>query len=238
MYYGTTTCDMLRDQSKFKKALALRKSGKSIRNIAKTLKISTSTASIWCREIQLSPQQRQLLDLKPGNRELLRNFALKRHQDKLKYHTEIFNSAKNQISKLSGNEFFLTGLALYWAEGFKNKAEGRIGFSNSDARMIKFMLNWFQKILKITSQDFILRAEFNSSHVSRQEEIEDYWSKITSVPRLQFNKPYLKETKFLRDYSNHGIYYGVLRIRIRRSSALLTKLKGYIEGLSLEYYKI
>lgn len=213
-------------------AIELRRAGKSIRNIAKTLNLSTSTASVWCRNIELTDAQKSVLALKSTNIELLRTYATKRHEDKIIRDTESFNKAKLEVSKLNKQELFLTGLALYWAEGFKNIAEGRVGFCNSDPRMIRFMMFWFRHILRIPDSDFTLRAEFNISHSARVIEIENYWAQITGIPITQFNKPYLQKSVLLRKYPNTATYYGVLRIRIRKSTHLLPRLRGWIEGLS------
>lgn len=213
-------------------ALELRKAGRSIRSIAKQLKISTSTASVWCRTIQLTEDQKLVLFSKSANTELLRNYANKKHTDKLQRYKSTFDQAKQKINKVTENELFLTGVALYWAEGFKNISEGRIGFCNSDPRMIKYMMFWFRNILKIPDSDFTLRAEFNISHTGRQKDIELYWSEITKIPLDQFNKPYLQKSMFMRIYPNTDTYYGVLRIRIRKSTHLLAKLRGWIQGLS------
>lgn len=225
---------MTRDFKKYNQARKLRQDGKSIRTISKLLKISSSSASIWCRDIKLSDDQRTKLAKKGQNVILLRKFAKERHERKLNNDKNTYSQAKKEIQKLSKNELFLIGLALYWAEGFKSKKEKQVGFCNSDPRMIKFMLNWFKDSIKISNQDFLLRAEFNITHKSRKEEIEDYWSKLTGITRVQFHKPYLQKAKQIRDYSNKGEYFGLLRIRIRRSSVLLVKLRGWIEGLSLK----
>lgn len=216
-------------------ALELRKSGKSIRSIAKKLKISTSTASIWCRNVHLTTEQKTKLSLQSINTELLRKYAHKRHEDKINRNNKIFDDAQSEINKLSINEMFLAGLALYWAEGFKNISEGRAGFCNSDPRMIKFMMFWFRNVLNIPDSDFTLRAEFNITHSERQKEIEDFWSNITQIPLAQFNKPYLQKSVLLRNYPNRDTYNGVLRIRVRRSSHLLAKFRGWIEGLNVAY---
>lgn len=39
------------------KALKLRQQGESIKKIAKKLKIAKSTISLWCRDIELTPEQ-------------------------------------------------------------------------------------------------------------------------------------------------------------------------------------
>ncbi|OGE24103.1 hypothetical protein A2688_04770 [Candidatus Daviesbacteria bacterium RIFCSPHIGHO2_01_FULL_38_8] len=226
---------MKREIIKNKKALKLRKSGLSIRSIAKELQISTSTASIWCRDIILSTEQVEKLHLKAHNTELLRGFAIKRHEEKVTRHEEIFENAKLEIQQLNKSEFFFVGLALYWAEGFKNVSEGRLGFCNSDPKMIKLIIKWFTQTLNISIDNLVLRVEINQAHASRLSEIEMHWSEIAGVPLSQFNKPFLQKTKHLRDYSKRGQYYGVLRIKVRKSLNLLVKLKGWTEGLSLAY---
>ena len=98
--------------------------------------------------------------------------------------------------------------------------------------MIKFIINWFEKALKVKREDFVLRAEFNSSHGDRTQEIQDYWSNLTGISSSQFNKPFYHHSIWLREYADRNKYFGVLRIRVRKSSELLTKMQGWIKGLS------
>lgn len=224
---------MKRDVKKYEQARELRQEGKSIRTISRTLTISSSSASIWCRDIEISKKQKEFLSKRGQNVILLRQFAQKRHESKLNNDKLIFDHAKTEIRSLKQDNLFLVGLALYWAEGFKSQKEQQVGFCNSDPRIIRMIMKWFKEISKVKEQDFTLRVEFNITHKARKEEIEDYWSKITNIPKSQFNKPYFQKAKQLRDYSNRGEYYGLLRIRVRRSAKLLVKIKGWIEGLGL-----
>lgn len=223
---------MKRDIEKYEQARKLRQEGKSIRFISKTLKISSSSASIWSRDVELSNQQKINLASKGKSVKLLRSYARKRHEDKIINNKLLFDQSKDMVEKLRPDSLFLIGVALYWAEGFKSKKEPQVGFCNSDPKMVRFIIKWFEKSLKILREDFILRAEFNITHSVRKDEIEDYWSDLTGIPKSQFNKPYLQKVKKSRDYSNQGKYYGLLRIRVRKSSQLLVKLRGWIEGLS------
>ena len=61
--------------------------------------------------------------------------------------------------------------------------------------------------------------------------IEKYWIKVTGISKTQFTKPFFQKTKWLKEYEKPNDYHGVLRIRVRRSTDLLRKVKGYIEGL-------
>lgn len=219
-------------QQEYEQALLLRKRGKSVKNIAKLLNISVSTASLWCREVKLTTQQSEKLKHRKIRIRHLRRLAKQSHLEKLKRVKKLLKESSAEIGKLTYQELFLVGLGLYWAEGFKSSKEARLGFCNSDPRMVIFMIRWFKKALKIKAEDFILRTEFNESHKDREEDIKNFWSMLTNIPLNQFEKSYYHRSTWLREYPNRETYFGLLRIRVRRSSQLLNKTKGWITGLS------
>ncbi|MBU1031815.1 hypothetical protein KKE03_02755 [Patescibacteria group bacterium] len=223
---------MKRKQIQYEKALILRRSGKSIKKIAKLLGVSVSIVSVWSREVELTEEQREKLKRRKVRIRHLRKLAKQSHLEKISRVKRLFEDAHAEIKPLTAKELFLTGLSLYWAEGFKSVKEGRLGFCNSDPRMVKFMIKWFKKTLKIKKEDFILRTEFNEAHKDREEEIKSFWSKLTGISLSQFEKPFYHRSVWLRDYPNREAYFGILRIRVRKSSELLNKMKGWISGLS------
>lgn len=229
---NTSQESMKRKLVEYEKALLLRKQGKSIKQIAKLLGVSVSIVSLWCRQVELTLEQKEKLKRRKVRIRHLRRLAKQSHLEKLARVKKLTDEAIAYIEPLTERELFLTGLSLYWAEGFKSVKEGRLGFCNSDPRMVKFVIKWFEKSLKIKKEDFILRTEFNQSHKDRTEEIKKYWSRITQIPLEQFEKPFYHRSNWLRDYPNKNDYFGVLRIRIRRSSELLNRTRGWIKGLS------
>lgn len=223
---------MKRKQVEYARAIVLRKTGKSIKKIANLLGVSTSIVAVWSREVELTEEQKEKLKRRKVRIRHLRRLAKQSHLEKVARVKKLLKDANSEIKPLSDQELFLTGLALYWAEGFKSIKEGRLGFCNSDPRMIKFIIKWFEKALKINREDFILRTEFNETHRDRTKEIKLFWAKLTGIPLNQFEKPFYHRSTWLREYSNRGDYYGVLRVRVRRSSELLNKVRGWIIGLS------
>lgn len=223
---------MKRKQAEYENAIALRKTGKSITKIAKLLGVSVSIVAVWSKEVKLTEEQKEKLKRRKVRIRHLRRLAKQSHLEKVSRVKKLLKDASAEIQSLSNQELFLTGLALYWAEGFKSIKEGRLGFCNSDPRMIKFIIKWFEKALKIKRENFILRTEFNETHKDRTEEIKSYWAKLTKIPINQFEKPFCHRSTWLRDYSNRGDYYGVLRVRVRKSSELLNKTRGWINGLT------
>lgn len=223
---------MKRKQKEYEEALVLRKTGKSIKKIATILGVSVSIVSVWCRGVELTEQQKEKLKRRKIRVKHLRRLARQSHLEKISRVNRLFKNANAEIKPLTDQELFLTGLSLYWAEGFKSVKEGRLGFCNSDPRMIKFIIKWFERALKINEGEFILRTEFNETHKDREEEIKYFWSKLTGIPLSQFEKPFYHRSVWLRDYPNRKDYFGVLRVRVRKSSELLNKMRGWINGLS------
>jgi len=214
-------------------ARRLRKTGKSIKRIAKRLDVSIGSVSSWCRDIELSPDQKRMLDSNARNPYYAgRGIYLK----KLKKRTDlkILRLQKvgiKKIKKISKRELFLTGAVLYWAEGFKKDSQA--GMASLDPVMIKFFIKWLKICFGYSDIDLIFRVTANISHKYRIEEIEKYWSKELNVPLDQFRKPFFQNFKWKKTYENPNEYYGVLRVKVRKSKDFLRTIYGFIEGLKL-----
>ncbi|HBC73170.1 MAG: hypothetical protein UX91_C0007G0088 [Candidatus Amesbacteria bacterium GW2011_GWB1_47_19] len=206
----------------------LRSEGKSIKEIARDLAVSTSTASLWCRDIKLTPEQISQLEKNSRDPYYGRrlSYALKQQAYRLTKEKLIRSEAKNMLINLSAREKLLAGTALYWAEGFKK--DKMAGFANSDPEMINFIIEWLINSLSVSKDLIRLRVGINESHSHRVEEIEKYWSEITSIPNTQFYKPFFQKTSWKKTYDHPENYFGTLRIRILKSTDLLRKIKGLI----------
>lgn len=215
-----------------KQAQYLRKRGFSLPDISKKLDVSKSTASLWCRDIQLTIEQKKSLEQRT-NRKLKKFFKFVERQksDRLKVKNEILKNARNEIGRLSKRDILIAGASLYWAEGFKHSAESRVGFCNSDPEMVKFMILFLEKCLKVEKADLSPRLTLNEAYKNRVEIIQKYWSSYLNIPKSQFTKPFYQRVKQVKIYSNPENYHGVLRIHVKKSSKLLTKIRGYLFGL-------
>ncbi len=213
-------------------AIKLRKHGYSIADIAKKLGISESTASLWCRETELTKAQKKHLEGRT-NRKLENFFKIvakqKEKRDKIK--EKLSKIASKKTEKLSKRDLFIAGISLYWAEGFKHKAEGRIGFCNSDPVMMKFMVRFLKDYLGVTDSEISPRLTVNSEFKNHVQDIEKFWSNFLKIPINQFTKPFFQKTKTKKHYEHPENYHGVLRIHVRKSSKLLLEMRGYLEGL-------
>lgn len=214
------------------KVRGLRLLGYSLGQIREETKLAKSTIRLWITDITLSEEQQ--IALKNRTQTALQagrirvQGAQKEKNEQIK--KELFNIGKKEIGSLNNRDLFIAGVALYWAEGFKNSHEHRLGFCNSDPGMIKFYLRWLTEGLHVQKKDLVARLTLNSSYKEKTEKIESYWSEITEIPLSQFTKTFYQKTQWKRQYSTDN-YYGVLRIHVKGSLDYLLKMKGWIEGL-------
>lgn len=213
-------------------ARVLRQKGYSINEIARKLEVSKRSVGRWCQNIKLTDQQEAKLWDRANINKVL-NF--KKYCEKRKRKTKLKIERLNQlgikeIGKLNNREYFLSGVALYWAEGFKK--DERLGFANSDPFMIKFFLKWLEQC-GIKKEDIRLRLGININSKDQTKIIVNYWSKLTKIPLSHFNKTFYQKTVWKKIYYNRDRYHGVLRIRVNRSTDFLRKIKGWIKGLEV-----
>lgn len=213
------------------KVREFRRQGKSINEITKLLDARKHSVSLWCRDIELTEEQKQKL-WKRSKTRFYRNFKAycerKRQKTKTKI-KKLKDRGVNRVGNLNKREFFIGGAFLYWAEGFKSGHQ--VGFVNSDPDMIKFFINWITRCCGVKKDRLKARIGINISHKHRVDEVENYWSQITDIPRSQFNKPSYKKTKWQKQFEKPEDYYGVLQIRVLKSTDLLREILGYIAGL-------
>lgn len=217
-----------------KEARKLRRQGKSIKEIAKKIKVSPGSVHRWCFDIEIDPQHVKKLEQRVFDA-LQRGRQTAAKIQKKKKTEEIIKFKKLgiiDIGELSEREFFIAGVSLYWAEGFKK--DSRLGFANSDPNMIKFFLKWLIKCCKVPEKDIRLRVGLNISHKNRVREIEKYWSEITNIDLSQFQKSFFQNFKWKKVFKKPEEYFGVLRIRANKQRQLFRRIHGWIEGLRFQ----
>jgi len=225
---------MIKKVKEKEKAIALRKEGKTYSDILRAIPVAKSTLSIWLRSVGMAKAQKQIFT-KAKRLASLRGGQAKKKQ-RIEKQEKIFFEAKSEIKNLSIKEFFLIGVVLYWAEGTKEK-QYRPGsptaFSNMDPKMIILFLKWLDEICKIPNNMILFEIMIHASHKERIDEVRQFWSKTTGFSVDNFSKVYLKNNKIKKtNRKNTGEkYYGVLKIKVKRSSDLVRKTAGWAEGI-------
>lgn len=216
------------------KAETLRRKGESIGDIAKILKISKSTSSLWCRSIFLSEAQASSLHQKMvklsrvgrlKGAEMNRNKKLKIIENSKKWAIEIFNNFPDKV-------LLATGISLYWAEGSKSESTNRFVFVNSDPRMIVFMMKWLKTVMGIKEDYLMPRISINIIHKPRINKILKFWSDLLGLTIDSFGKPVFINISNKKKYSNYSSYYGIIRLSIKNGSDARHKMLSLIEILN------
>lgn len=124
----------------------------------------------------------------------------------------------------------IAGTMLYWAEGGKSLGRyGLVDLANSDAEMIRIFLQFLRKICRIEERK--LRVQLYCYSNQDIEKIKKYWYKVTSIPKDQFIKPYIRQD-FRIDKQNK-MQYGLIHLRYGDKKLLLQ-----IEDWIKEYCKV
>ena len=125
-----------------------------------------------------------------------------------------------QVGPLLARDILIGGIALYWAEGSKSEATSGFVLINSDPAMILFMVRFLMDVLEVSKTDLICSIQINRIHRNRIDEVIEFWSSLLQLPLAQFTKPYYINVTPKKRYSNHHVYYGILRLKVRKSSSL------------------
>jgi hypothetical protein len=215
---------------KRKQAISLRESGKSLRTIAQKLNVSLSTAQLWTREIILSEEQKQHIIAEHRRKLRLgqRRFIEERKSQKIKNELEIFTKAKKEIQVKKSDSFFIMGLSLYWAEGFKK--DHSLGFINSDPVMIQVFLKWLKTYGDFDPINIHPRLQIHEVYKGNTALIQSYWSELLKIPLSQFQAPFYQISKSKPTLVDPE-YKGLLRIRVSGTRGLFIQILGWLEGL-------
>ena len=215
------------------KARKFRKNGESIKEISNKIGVSKSTVSLWCNDIKLSKKhEKNLAKRKLDGMSVGRLMGAKARRDKKLSSVKLaFQEAKEEINSLSRRDILIAGASLYWAEGSKSESTFGFMFINSDPKMIFFMKKFLNNIFHINDKDIMCTIQINKIHTRRILKVLNFWSDLLQLPISQFNKPSYIKIKPKKVYENYESYFGILRLRVRKSANLKYKTLGLIEAL-------
>ncbi|OON75946.1 hypothetical protein [Streptomyces tsukubensis] len=205
------------------RARELRLRGLTYDQIQIELGCSKGSISLWVRDLP-----------KPTGRtpsERAKFAAQKRWEVELRVRDEerqrTKESARLSVGALSERELFLVGVALYWAEGSKDKSYARretMTFVNSDPGMITTFLAWLD--LMEVDRDR-LRFAVMIHETADVASAEHYWADLVEAEPSAFYKTTLKHhnPKTVRKNVNED-YRGCLAIKVHKSADLYRRTEG------------
>jgi len=193
-------------------SIQLRKKGLSIKDINKRLGIPLSTLSGWLKKVELTKEQKVVLDGK-WKQALVdaRIKAVLWHNEQKKLRLEqAEKQAIEVLSKIDINNVNILDLTLsllYLGEG--SKKSGATSMGNSDPQILKFFITILKNNYGIKKED--IKCELHLRADQDPEEIREYWSKELGVPIKNFTKTSLDIRTLGRPTYSH--YKGVCMVR-------------------------
>jgi len=216
-----------------RQAIKLRKSGKTYSEILKEVPVAKSTISLWFREVSLSKSQKQRITkrrIEAGKRG-----GIARRKQRLNAIKSIKKIASKEVGNISNRELWLIGIALYWAEGSKEKINGKssgVDFGNSDPEMIRLYLKWLLDIVQVAKDQITFSLYIHESAKHRIKEVKRQWSLATGFPEKTISYIYYKKHKPKTVRKNiEENYVGLLSVRVKRSTNLNRKIMVWVDGI-------
>jgi len=202
----------------------LRRLGLSYNEIAGIIPVHDGTLSGWCRDIELTEEQRaRLANKRPalaarlavGQR--LRKVAKDRHES-------FVHAGRAEARFLSSDPLFIAGVVAYWSEGAKSR---EVCFSNSDPDLIRLFISWARRFLGADQSRFSARMHLHAGQ--DENERREFWARTTGIPLARFGKTFIKP-----EGSGHRkkvLYNGTVQIRLSKSRNDIERVIGWIDGV-------
>lgn len=158
-------------------ARAMRAEAYTLLEIAHALGVAKSSVSLWVRDVEFQPKPRRTGRRRgPNKLQVAKRAEIE----------AMLDEGRQRIGQLSEDAFLAAGAALYAGEG--SKGDGKVQFSNCDARMIAFFCTWLRHAFDIDEARLRLRIYLHEG-LDIDAAIE-HWCLVTGIPLRQVGLPY------------------------------------------------
>lgn len=165
------------------KARALRKNGESIKQIARTLQVSSSSVSKWTKDIKLTKQQRHLLNVRGSGfgRPQAAAAWSKKNRDR-----RINDQQQGREDARSGSIMHAMGCMLYWGEGAKKHSRNTVRIVNGDLYLLKTFVAFLRQCFDVTEDSLKVRIRYYSNNGLGSSDIKKYWKNNLGLSKSIF----------------------------------------------------
>ena len=191
------------------KAKEFRKRGYSIKELKELLGVSKSTISTWIKDVQLSEEAQNRLRNNYTNGQIASQKTIKEKTRQKNIEADDFAMNTLKPVNFSSEVSLLLCAILYQCEGSKSIKDA-MTFTNSDPDLISTFISLLRNSFDLDEKKFRVLMHLHKYHNEKTQ--KDFWSKITNIPKEQFNKSYLKPSN--GKYKKEG-YQGCIQVRYR-----------------------
>jgi DNA-binding CsgD family transcriptional regulator len=194
--------------------------GLSVKEIARTLGISQSSASNWVRDVELTESQRESLVARArASRNRSRSQHFRQRRSSFQEH--------GRLRARRGDPGYVAGCMLYWAEGSKSRNAAQ--FVNSDPAMVRFFVDFMRREYAVPDAEFRIDCNLFADHLERQSDIEQFWLDTLKLPQSCLRKSTVNVySKHSQKKRQNKLPYGTVRVVVH-STAVVQSIYGAIQ---------
>jgi hypothetical protein len=158
--------------------------GLPIKEIARRLGVSSSSVSLWVRDVALTEEQEALLDARNPVRSGQRTGT----QNNARRCRELRRAAQEHGRELAraGDAGFVAGCMLYWAEGSKRRNTADL--TNSDVDLLDAYLRFLRRHYDVPDARVAFSVNCFLGNGLTLDEIESWWLTRLALPRSCLRK--------------------------------------------------
>jgi transposase-like protein len=202
--------------------------GRSIKEIARLLGVSTSSVSHWVRDIELTDAQHAALQARNGLHERQR-LARAAMAAKARARRTAAQQDGRQRARSPGYRY-AAGCMLFWAEGSRQR--NKVVFTNSDPAMVRFFVEFIREFFEISSDRLRLTCNLFADHEARQRGIENFWLRTVGLPRSCLCKSTVNRySRYSQKKRKNKLPYGTCRVVVH-STEIAQTIYGSIQELA------
>ncbi|MEU4168668.1 hypothetical protein AB0F46_17555 [Streptomyces sp. NPDC026665] len=210
------------------RARELRLQGWTYDRIQLELGCSKSSISLWVRDLPKPDRRDSVEQAKLAGRKRWDHELAVRDEERRRTKT----AAANEIGTMTDRELFMTGVALYWAEGCKDKPYARresVQFVNSDPGVIRVFLAWLD-LLGVERERLRYRVMIHLTADTKGA--ERYWADLAGVDMSQLQRTTIKKHNPKTTRKNVGENYrGCFVIGVLQGADLYRRIEGWWSGM-------
>jgi transcriptional regulator with XRE-family HTH domain len=225
MLYTYTTVSKKAEKEQ---AIALRKRGFTLREIARYTNVSVSTLSLWFKEEPWSKritEDNQKRARKENSKRISLLNTVRGNQYK-KLYAEAERSAVTEFKHYKANPLFIAGLTLYLAHG-DTKNERIIRMSSTKIEIQRIFIKFATEFLGVPREK--LRFWLYISPLHDPKLVSMAWSQALKIPISQFHKYQVIHGKSTKRVLQYGVGNTIIG-----SAVLKRKLMKWIELMHKE----
>jgi hypothetical protein len=183
----------------------------SMKAIAREVGAALSSVSRWVRDVELTEEQRALLDLQAFNGHVKGRAV----NSIVRRNARVLAQEEGRQLAERREALHVAGCMLYWAEGAKDR--NQIRFTNSDpemARFFKFLRTYFN----LKDENIKITCNLFADHLERQREIEHFWLETLGLPQSSLCTSTVNVySKYSKKNRINKLPYGTCRVVVSRT---------------------